>query len=218
MPPHQQRSTNHIHRSPAPRPVNDDDAVDEDLIATVRAIAECTIDKYRENKALFRVPLQRYIVNSGKISTDAHLISALHTYGQYNGAATAARKPCKPARLRASLQAVAQIGVQPTAIARWRVPLGGRRCLDTGRPTKASYTTEHGYGTTKKPHKTAPYNLLQCVLANMALEKTHSAMIVTQPSHSWKKVALVWAEELEQASLRKTRACATRCEVKFLLW
>ena len=150
--------------SPAPRPVNDDEAVDEDLIATVRAISECTIDKYRENPALFRVPLQQYVTNSGKITNDAHLISALHTYGQYNGAGTAARKLCK----RARLQAAAQIGVQPTAIARRKVPLGGRRCVASGRPLKTSYTT-----ATKKPRKAAPHKLAQCVGANVALGKTH---------------------------------------------
>ena len=75
-------------------------------------------------------------MNSGKITTDARLISAMHTYGQYNGAATDARKLCK----RARLQAAAQIGVQPTAVARRRVPLGGRRCLGAGRPTKAVFT------------------------------------------------------------------------------
>ena len=75
----------------------------------VKAIAELTIDKYRTNPGFFRMPLQCYITNNAMITTNAHLISAMHTYGQYNGATTAAHKLCK----RTMVQAATQISVVP---------------------------------------------------------------------------------------------------------
>ena len=56
-----------------PQPIYGEETIDKEIIATVRDIAECTIDKYRENPRLFRVPLQRHIANNPKISTDAHV-------------------------------------------------------------------------------------------------------------------------------------------------
>ena len=49
----------------------------------------------------------------------------VHTYGRYNGAALATWRPGCKARLQSSTQ----IGVQPLAVARRKVPLGGRRRL-----------------------------------------------------------------------------------------
>ena len=56
-----------------PQPIYGEEKIDKEIIATVRDIAECTIDKYRENPRLFRVPLQRHIANNPKIATDAHV-------------------------------------------------------------------------------------------------------------------------------------------------
>ena len=122
------------------------------------------------NRALFRKPLQCFIRNSKAIVNDSHLVSAMHTYGRYNGAALATRRlGCK-----ARLQTSTQIGVQPLAVARRKVPLGGRRRLKAGRPSKSSFTAGHNL-VAKKRRQVAPHSLGQCVEANIALGKTHSA-------------------------------------------
>ena len=96
---------------------------DEQLISDIRQFADDAISKLKSNRALFRKPLQSFIRNSKAIVNDSHLVSAMHTYGRYNGAALATRRlGCK-----ARLQSSTQIGVQPLAVARRKVPL-----LDAG--------------------------------------------------------------------------------------
>ena len=58
---------------------------DEQLISDIKNFADDTISKFLSNKELFRKPLQCFIRNSKKIVNDSHLISAMHTYGKYNG-------------------------------------------------------------------------------------------------------------------------------------
>ena len=143
---------------------------DEQLISDIRQFADDAISKLKSNRALFRKPLQCFIRNSKAIVNDSHLVSAMHTYGRYNGAALATRRlGCK-----ARLQTSTQIGVQPLAVARRKVPLGGRRRLKAGRPSKSSFTAGHNL-VAKKRRQVAPHSLGQCVEANIALGKTHSA-------------------------------------------
>ena len=145
---------------------------DEQLISDIKKFADDTISKFLSNRELFRKPLLCFIRNSKKIVNDSHLVSAMHTYGKYNGAATATRRlGCK-----ARLQVSAQIGVQPLAVIRRKVPLGGRRRLRAGRPSKSTFTTDHSYVSSKKRRRVAPHNLGHCVEANISLGKTHSAM------------------------------------------
>ena len=74
------------------------------------------------------------------------------------------------------------IGVQPTALARRKMALGGKRQLTLGRPPKAistDHTKERGTNFSgqvmpkRKPK--APHNLKKCVKENMQLGKNHSA-------------------------------------------
>ncbi|CAH1107376.1 unnamed protein product [Psylliodes chrysocephalus] len=60
------------------------------------------------------------------VNTDSAMISALHTFGKYSGLPVI-KKNCQGSR---------KIGVQPTAIARRKVPLGGRNVAVSGRPPK----------------------------------------------------------------------------------
>ena len=69
----------------------------------------------------------------------------------------------------------AQIGVQPLAVARRKVPLGGRRQLRAGRPSKSNFTMDYSYISSKKHRRVAPHNLGHCVEANISLGKTDSA-------------------------------------------
>ena len=115
---------------------------DEQLISEIRKFADDTISKFLSNRELFRKPIQCFIRNNKKIVNDSRLVSAMHTYGKYNGAATATRRLGCQARLQAS----AQIGVQP----RRKVPLGGRRQLRAGQPSKLIFTTDHSYVSSKK--------------------------------------------------------------------
>ena len=78
------------------------------------------------------------------------------------------------------------IGVQPTAVWRPRMACGGKRSLQSGRPTKRAATNEHGYSRLKKAKSVAsaqhlpnrrlatPHNLAECISRNASLGKTHS--------------------------------------------
>ena len=141
----------------------------EQLISDIRQFADDAIGKLMSNRALFRKPLQCFIRNSKAILNDSHLVSAMHTYGRYNGAACATRRLGNKPRLQSSTQ----IGVQPLAVARRKIPLGGRRRLQAGRPSKSTFAAEHSLA--KKRRRVAPHSLGQCVDANISLGKTHSA-------------------------------------------
>ncbi|KAJ8333580.1 hypothetical protein SKAU_G00415880 [Synaphobranchus kaupii] len=69
-------------------------------------------------------------------------------------------------RPRGYLQTKAQIGDQPTAVARRKTPLGGRRALNTGRPLKA-WKKDHGYG--KVGPWGGPTNALHTILRECSL-------------------------------------------------
>ena len=73
------------------------------------------------------------------------------------------------------LQSSAQIGVQPLAVARRKVSLGGRRRLQAGRPSKSTFFAEHSLA--KKRRRVAPHSLGQCVDANISLGKTHPIIV-----------------------------------------
>lgn len=121
--------------------------------------------KLREDPS-FRTPMTSFISSFEKIKTDSSLCSALSTFNK--GPVAKTRQHQRP---KGYLQTRAQIGVQPTAVARRKSALGGRRALITGRPTKASMR-EHPYNKTGKK-KSAPHCLAHCVEAIMSLGGTH---------------------------------------------
>ena len=77
-----------------------------------------------------------------------------------------------------------RIGVQTTAVARQKyLPVGGRMCLTSGRPTKqsANHDTakrkkEVSSSVLPKRRQAAPHSLSQCVGENRSLGKTHCKM------------------------------------------
>jgi MULE transposase domain/SWIM zinc finger len=111
------------------------------------------------------------------MSSNSALQSALHCFGKYSGAATALGSRKKFVSLKT-------IGVQPTALARRKIAVGGRKLCYLGRPPRSAFSAEHGYAVRNcgekrhvlpKPKKRAPHNLAEAVSNVQALGGTHSA-------------------------------------------
>ena len=114
--------------------------------------------------------------------TDSNIISAMFMFGKYGATNLAPRK-----FIGAPLKSHGpSIGVQPTAVARRKAAMGGRRHLTSGRPTKRAAVAEHGYSrtrtervlgvhATKRSRVAAPHSLSHATSMNVALGKTHSA-------------------------------------------
>jgi len=125
--------------------------------------------------------VKAFIANFSKIQTTSGLLSAMHCFGKYSGAATAMIAGRKR---KAVAFATKRIGVQPTAVARRSMKCFGRRAAGSGRPSKLSRATEHGYGKSctrpahagipprMPPRKTAaPHSLQECVSRQVSLGK-----------------------------------------------
>ncbi|XP_058628486.1 uncharacterized protein LOC131538589 isoform X2 [Onychostoma macrolepis] len=145
----------------------------EHLKGRLRSMFNDLVDKL-QNDETFQAPIQSLVSSYESILTDSGLISALSTFGKMRSAA--ARNIRMQARK--GLQMSTQIGVQPTAVARRKTPLGGRRALITGRPPKRA-RREHNYGKVKEgsgalPRRLAPHSLAQCVSTSVSLGSQHS--------------------------------------------
>ncbi|CAL8256348.1 unnamed protein product [Arctogadus glacialis] len=138
----------------------------------VRGMMEGLIGNLQSGFDLYKAPMEKMLASYDRMTTDSQLISALATFGQQStpagsGAWRMARR---------GMQTSMKIGVQPTVVARRKTPLGGRRALITGRPTKSS-RREHNYGRAKGnslPKRPAPHSISQCVTYCVALGKNHS--------------------------------------------
>lgn len=95
-----------------------------------------------QNPDIFTKPLNEFIRSNERLKTETSVVSALHTFGKYNGAAAALSSRKK------SLKGGSNIGVQPTALARRKSSVGGRRCAQTGRPPKN--LNDHSYCARKR--------------------------------------------------------------------
>ncbi|CAL8334539.1 unnamed protein product [Arctogadus glacialis] len=116
---------------------------------------------------LYKAPMDKMLASYDRMTTDSQLISALATFGRQS--APAGSVAWRMARR--GMQASMKIGVQPTAVARRKTPLGGRPALFTGRPTKSS-RREHNYGRAKGnslPKRPAPHSISQCVTDCVAI-------------------------------------------------
>ncbi|KAK0138070.1 hypothetical protein N1851_025733 [Merluccius polli] len=114
--------------------------VAEHLKGHLRSMFDDLVDKLEKDET-FQAPIESLVSSYEKIHTDSGLISALSTFGKMRSAAARNIK-MQP---RKGLQISTQIGVQPTAFARRKTPLGGRQALITGRPPKRAWR-EHNYG------------------------------------------------------------------------
>lgn len=126
------------------------------------------------NPAVFVPALKKMLDNTDEfVSTESALASAMHTFGKYSGVKAATRRAAKQL-LRRSHKTV--IGVQPTAPARRKLLLSGRKKLNVGRPAgvkgpprELSHHDYTSFGVLPKRKRKAPHNLDQCVYDNKFL-------------------------------------------------
>lgn len=111
------------------------------LESRLKSMFDGLMDKLERDET-FQAPIESFVSSYEKIHTDNGLISALSTFGKMRKPAAAARNINM--QTRKGLQMSTQIGVQPTAVAGRKTPLGGTRSLITGRPPKRA-RKEHNY-------------------------------------------------------------------------
>lgn len=144
-------------------------------------------DRVRNNPETFAEPAKAMIRAYCKLGKDQNLSSALRMFGRYCGINLARRKVKRKKQIGSILpnkMSGPSIGVQPTAIARRKLKLGGRKKIGSGRPTKQSSVKEHGYvredtssgsRLPKRVRFAAPHSLSHAVMMSKSLGKTHSA-------------------------------------------
>ena len=159
---------------------------DQDVQEKLKNMFDTLILKMNDDPDVYRLPIKGFVSRFEKISSDSALISALLTFAKYSTPSVT-----RQIRNRAKkcLQTSTKIGVQPTAVARRKAPLGGRRAVITGRPPKSSRQTEHGYakqktntnsvkrGVLPKRNLPAPHSISKCATENTSLGRTHSAKL-----------------------------------------
>ena len=125
----------------------------------IKNMSEILQTKIMTEPEMFSGPLNSFLSQFERMKTDSALISSLCTFGKYNGAVPTADRV-----RRKYLQTSSKIGVQPTAVARRKAPLGGRRALITGRPVKGVHLPEHGYAKLRQKftiHRHRPRPMLR---------------------------------------------------------
>ncbi|XP_059900331.1 uncharacterized protein LOC132451728 isoform X1 [Gadus macrocephalus] len=148
--------------------------VAECLKGRLRSMFDGLMDKLEKDHETFQAPIESLVSSYDKIHTDSGLVSALSTFGKLRSAAARNIK-MQP---RKGLEISSQRGVQPTADARRKTLLGGRRVVITGRPPKRALR-EYKYGKVKEgsgalPRRPAPHTIAQCVSAGVSLGGQHS--------------------------------------------
>lgn len=135
--------------------------------------------KFRNNPEEYKKPISKFIKLFNTCKSDSSLISALQTFGKYNGAGMPLIKKGK------NTQGGRTIGVHPTALSRRKTKLAGRRVLQSVRPSKRQKLSDHCYSKRKdensicgvsevKKASAAPHSLQYCVDNNIVLGRTHS--------------------------------------------
>lgn len=109
----------------------------------------------------FTAPVNAFVDTFDKLESDSALQSSLFSFGKWHTATS-----------RGFLQTSTAIGVQPTAVARRKVDLGGRRTTAAAIHPRSS-RKEHGYCKQSGENSAAPLNLSFCVQENSSLGKTH---------------------------------------------
>lgn len=107
--------------------------------------------------------LEAFCKQADSISTSSAMQSALYCFGKYSGVGK-------------RLAGLKKIGVQPTAVARRKTALGGRKRTYLGRTPRWAFSPEHGYvkGKSSRHVLPAPHSLSEVVHNNVALGRTHS--------------------------------------------
>ena len=147
-------------------------SADAELIAALRASFTKIENLYRLDPATYDAAVRSFC-HQTSMASDSALQSALHCFGKYCGAAPALNTKRK-------LVALKSIGVQPTAVARRKMPVGGRKRCYLGRPPRSAFSAEHGYSVRvgDRRHvmlkRRAPHNLAAAVAVAEKLGATHS--------------------------------------------
>jgi len=132
---------------------------------------------YAHDPLSFARALQSFCKQGESICTPSAMLTALHSFGKYSGAAVAVSK-------KRHLVGLKTIGVQPTAVARRRMPVGGRRRVHMGRPAKRARVDDHGYCVARQRtgvnrqvwrKRSAPHSLSDAVSNVQTLGRTHVA-------------------------------------------
>lgn len=161
-------------------------AVGEETGAAANRLRECLLmvetfcDRIKlglhENGTAFLPAVEKMDRNIQKFaSTESGLLTTLHTMGRYAGVLPGKKRTPLNARRHGQM-----IGVQPTAIARRKFPLSGRRSQHGGRPLqivrRIAALQQHDYGNFNQPRrKKAIHNLQSCVYSNTSLGTSRQA-------------------------------------------
>jgi len=146
---------------------------DPDVIDDLNAAFTRIQQLYTSDPAAY-LPAVKSFCQQVNRASESGLESALHCFGKYTGAA-----PALSSRRR--LTSLKTIGVQPTAVARRKMAVGGRKRCYVGRAPRAAFTAEHGYTVNSgdkrhvMPRRRAPHSLAAAVSNVQALGSTHSA-------------------------------------------
>lgn len=148
------------------------------ILGRLDAFVERVKAAYEDDPAALRPALLSFCRQGESITTASAMQTALHCFGKYSGAAVALS-----AKRKKSLVGLKRIGVQPTALARRKMAVGGRRRTHLGRPAKSDRSLEHGYCSQRKetglsrqvwPKRSAPHSMASVVSNLEPLGRTHS--------------------------------------------
>ena len=169
--------------------------VEDNRLANVNITAvldgiQATADKLKDMVQLDPVemvgPVETYIRQFNGLKTNAAVVSALQTFGKYTGAAESMsqRKRRRLSLLdkdRLKCRRGTMIKVQPTAVSRRKTPLGGKRCLQTGRKcqqncwNQKARNQESSHFHLQRRRRKASHSLASCVKNNESIGKSHSS-------------------------------------------
>ena len=140
---------------------------DETLFNRFGAAVEKINAMYRSDPLSFGPAMESFCKRMDSMSTPAAVQSALHCFGKYSG-------------LSRQMAGLKTISVQPTAVARRKALLGGRKRTYLGRTPRWAFTPEHGYANKPgsrhfMPKRRAPHSLSSAVYCVEPLGRTHSA-------------------------------------------
>lgn len=155
-------------------PIEVDQSVDEDLVEHLKSSMAKIEQLYRTDPLTYGPAVQSFCHQTDTASASG-LQSALHCFGKYTGAARSLTG-------RTNIRSLKYIGVQPTAVARRKMAVGGRKRCHLGRPPRSSYASEHAYSVQRGcgrrhvlPKCRAPHSLAAAVSKVEAIGRTHSA-------------------------------------------
>jgi len=148
---------------------NEEGSLDADhsVLNRFKAAADKITDLYKCYPRSFAPALESFCKQLENMSTPAAVQSALYCFGKGHG-------------VQRRVAGLKSIGVQPTAVARRKAALGGRKRIHVGRPPRSSFAPEHGYahkiGSRHLfPRRKAVHSLTTAVDLGEPLGRTHTA-------------------------------------------